>query len=130
MRTVAQQPSYGAWVSTQGWTTRDPEIEDWLRWQRSRPDAHPADGMERDWVRLSQELCGLYREGPLEVARIRDYVRFWSGLPRLPLGHQLFPGSVRLITGEWRNPPKCGSRISNFNTKEKRMQYRLMHLRG
>ena len=45
-------------------------------------------------------LCGIYKEGPLHINRIRDYVRFWSGLPRLPLGHQLFPGSVRLITGE------------------------------
>ena len=115
---------------TQGWTTREPEVSDWLTWQSTRTVAHPADGMERDWVKVAEEVCGIYKEGPLEVARIRDYVRFWSGLPRLPLGHQLVPGSVRLITGEWRNPPKCGSRISQFSSKEKRVQYRLLHPRG
>jgi hypothetical protein len=129
LRRVAEQPSYGAWVITHGWRTREPTVEEWLAWQRHRPAAHPADGMERDWVKLSQEVCGFYKEGPLEVNRIRDYVRFWSGLPRLPIGHQLYPGSVRMITGEWRNPEGCGSRISNIKNRVNREWHREMHPR-
>ena len=105
-----------AYQATDGWKLRGPTQAEWEAWWHDRSAViYEDDGMERDWNEVAK-FVEIIKEGPRSLHRIRDRVRFYDGLPRMPADARLHPGSFRMEhTGEWNNPAGTGSRPTNMD---------------